>query len=67
MAINHVYELVQDELERVEDAIKAVSRVEYPWQQELLEYCLGGGGKRLRPVLTILSGKLYHYNPVTIH
>jgi octaprenyl-diphosphate synthase len=29
----------------------------------LLSYSLSGSGKRLRPALTLLSGKLFHYDP----
>ena len=32
------------------------------WLAELLEYSLKGGGKRVRPILSLLCGKLHSYN-----
>jgi len=46
----------------VEDRLKSVSEVDFPWLAELLDYSLKGGGKRIRPALTLLSGKFYDYN-----
>jgi octaprenyl-diphosphate synthase len=35
--------------------------VDFPWLAQLLGQSLSKGGKRLRPALTLLSGKFYHY------
>ena len=57
-----IYESMQEDLETVEGRIKAVSRVENPNLSQLLEYSLRSDGKKIRPVLTLLSGKFYNYN-----
>jgi geranylgeranyl pyrophosphate synthase len=47
---------------KVEEAIKSVGNVDFPWLAKLLNHSLGAGGKRIRPALTLLSGKFYNYN-----
>ena len=49
---------VEKELGLVEDGIKAVAEVEYPSIAELLGYVVTSTGKRVRPALTLLAGKL---------
>jgi len=39
-----------------------VSKVDFLYLSELLDYSLRSNGKRIRPVLTLLSGKFYDYN-----
>jgi len=53
---------VEDELALVEENLKAIAAVEYPWLAELLSYILASGGKRIRPTLTLLAGKFHSYN-----
>ena len=48
---------MERELVRVEEGIKAIADVEYPWLAELLDYIVNSGGKRVRPALTLLAGK----------
>ena len=62
MKLSDIYEPVQDGLDRVEDNLRSVSRVDFAWLAELLDYSLKGGGKRLRPILVMLSGKFYDYS-----
>ena len=62
MTLSAIYQLIQEDLVRVEDRLKSVSGVDFPWLAELLDYSLKGGGKRIRPALTLLSGKFYDYN-----
>jgi len=47
----------------VEESLKAAGKVDLPWMAEPLRYVLESGGKRIRPALTLLAGKFYHYNP----
>jgi len=61
LELSDIYQPVQDGLDRVEENLKSVSKVEYSWLAELLGYGLKGGGKRLRPILVMLSGKFYDY------
>ncbi len=66
MSLNTIYKPIQEDLAKVEDKLKAVSRVDFPWLAELLNHSLMGGGKRLRPALVLLSGKFYTYNLVSL-
>jgi len=62
LSLSAIYQLIQKDLVLVEDRLKSVSEVDFPWLAELLDYSLKGGGKRIRPALTLLSGKFYDYN-----
>ncbi len=60
--LSAIYESVQEDLDKVENRLRSVSQVDFPQLSELLEYSLKSNGKRIRPVLTLLSGKFYDYN-----
>lgn len=62
MELNRVYESIQGDLTRVKDQLRSVSKVDFPWLSEQLAYLVKGGGKGIRPALTLLSGKFYRYN-----
>lgn len=62
MQLNDIYRLIGEDLARVGSQIKAVTEVDSPALAELLEHSLREGGKRLRPVLTLLSAKFHHYD-----
>ena len=62
MQLSAIYKPVQEDLVKVEDELRIISEVDFPWLAELLDYSLKSGGKVIRPALTLLSGKLYHYN-----
>ncbi len=62
MELSTIYEPVQEDLGKVEDKLRSVSRNNFPHLSELLEYSLKGNGKRIRPALTLLSGKFCDYN-----
>ena len=61
MQISTIYEPIQEDLNKVEDWIRSVSRVSFSRLSELLGYSLSGG-KGIRPALVLLSGKFYDYN-----
>jgi len=61
LQLSEIYKLVQEDLAKVESQIKSVSEVDSPGLAELSSYILVGG-KGIRPALTLLSGKFYHYN-----
>ena len=61
MELSQVYAPVRPDLIKVESQLKSVSKVDFPRLAELLSYTLSGG-KGIRPALTLLSGKLHHYN-----
>jgi octaprenyl-diphosphate synthase len=63
MAINgaEVFELLRDDLAAIErefgrDTVSGVTAI-----TEIGEYLRGGGGKRIRPMLLLLSAKLFNY------
>lgn len=62
MELSKIYEPVRQDLATVEDRLKSVSKVDLPALSELLDYSLQGGGKRIRPIMALLSGKSYDYN-----
>ena len=76
MQLSKIYEPVQQDLAKVEDMMKSVSKADLSWLpeelandlrtsgklDELLTHSLEGSGKRIRPALTLLSGKFYDYN-----
>ena len=59
MKVIPIFEFIHEELERVEQKMREVSRIEYEQLRATLDYLLGGGGKRLRPALVLLSSKFY--------
>jgi len=63
LELSAIYELVQEDLDRIENRLRSLSQVDFPHLSELLVYSLKSNGKRIRPVLTLLSGKFYDYNP----
>ncbi len=64
MELIAIYAPVQEDLLKIEDRLKATGKaVSNPHLSRLLEYSLTGNGKMLRPLLTLLSGKFYNYNP----
>ncbi len=62
MELSAIYELVQEDLDKVEDRLRSVSQVDFPHLSELLDYSLRSSGKRIRPALALLAGKFYDYN-----
>jgi len=66
LQLSAIYKPVQEDLVKVGDELRLVSKVDFPWLAELLDYSLKSGGKGIRPALTLLSGKLYHYHLDTL-
>ena len=60
--LNTIYELVKDDLTRVEAGLKAITDVKPSWLSQLLYHSLESKGKRIRPALVFLSGKFYNYD-----
>jgi len=57
---------VERESVLVEEGIKTVANVDYPWLAELLEYIVMSGGKRVRPALTLLAGKIHNGSDIDV-
>jgi octaprenyl-diphosphate synthase len=58
----NLYGPVTDDLPRVDEMLSGLTRVEFPWLQRMLESTLTGGGKRLRPAIALLAGRLGDYD-----
>jgi geranylgeranyl pyrophosphate synthase len=52
---------IQADLERIEQTLAAVAEVDDPFLGAMLSEVLRAGGKRLRPALVLLVGRLNHY------
>jgi len=63
LELGKIYQPIQQDLARVEDKLRAVSVVNFPYLSQLLEFSLKSNGKRIRPMLTLFSGKFYPDNP----
>jgi octaprenyl-diphosphate synthase len=61
LELNQIYAPISEDLIKVEEALKGVSHVDFPWLAQLLSHSLEAGGKRIRPALTLLAGKPYNY------
>ena len=62
MDLSGIYRSIQDDLSQVKEYLRSIIKVDFPWLSEQLDYVVGGGGKGIRPALTLLSGKFYRYN-----
>lgn len=62
MTITSIYQPIEQGLSVVEENLKTFTRANLPWMREPLKHILESGGKRIRPALTLLAGKFYHYN-----
>ena len=62
MELSLIYAPVQEDLLKVRDTIRSISRIDYRWLADQLGYLVKETGKALRPALTLLSGKSYEYN-----
>ena len=62
MKTRPLYGSVQEDLRRVEETFDSIRTVDYGPLSEMLGMVLGGGGKLLRPVLALLSGRFGEYN-----
>jgi len=64
LELSSIYEPVREDLLKIEDRLRlAGAAIDNPHLAELLEYSLQSNGKMLRPILTLLSGKFYNYDP----
>jgi len=62
LELSKIYAPIQENLYKVEDRLRLVSKVDFAYLSELLDYSLKSNGKMIRPALTLLSGKFYNYN-----
>ncbi len=62
MKVGLMYGPVQEDLALVEATFESLKQVDYVPLSEMLELVLAGGGKLLRPALTLLAGRLGVYD-----
>jgi octaprenyl-diphosphate synthase len=61
MALKEVISCIEEDLQRVEQAIAFHLESEVPFISDVTRYVLASGGKRIRPALLILSAQLCNY------
>ncbi len=64
-----IYAPIEDRLARVEDRLRGLSETGDPYLDQLLDYVLVNGGKRIRPAITLLASDFYPHdseNPITM-
>ncbi len=57
-----LYGPVQDDLARVEETLQALSQVDFQVLARSIDQVLSAGGKRVRPAIALLTGKLANYD-----
>ena len=62
MELSAIYKSIQEDLTKIKNELKSISKVDFPWLSEQLGYMVKSGGKGIRPALTLLAGKFYNYN-----
>lgn len=62
MPVASIFSAVADDLRKVEQTLLSVAEVDYPPLSALLRHILHTEGKRIRPALVLLSGKLGEYD-----
>jgi geranylgeranyl pyrophosphate synthase len=66
MDLSNIYKPVKGDLKKVEQSLEEITDAEFSLLADLLAYTLKDGGKRIRPALTLLSGKFYVYDTVLL-
>jgi geranylgeranyl pyrophosphate synthase len=61
VTLDEIYAPVKADLELVEARLAQIAGNDIPLLSQMLEYALLNAGKRVRPALTLLSGKFYNY------
>lgn len=59
MTISNIHSCIADDLRAVDDVIRTSLHSEVALINQISEYIINSGGKRLRPVLVLLSGSLF--------
>lgn len=59
---SQIYGPVALDLPLVDEALLSLTDAEIPWLGKMLEPVVTGGGKKLRPAIALLSGRIGNYN-----
>lgn len=62
LQVSDVFEIMRDDLERVDHRVSEAARVEFPLVSSMVDEIISAGGKRLRPLLLLLSARGYTYD-----
>jgi geranylgeranyl pyrophosphate synthase len=62
MTLDEIYKPVKEDLKLVEARLEQIAQNDIPVLSQMLEFALLKVGKRVRPALTLLSGKFYKYD-----
>ena len=62
MQATSIYEPIQDQLRRVEESLKGLGDIPFPYLSDLLDHVLDTTGKRVRPALTLLAGGFHPHD-----
>ena len=62
MELDDIYEPIRGDLKKIKGELESIGSAEFPWLDKQMSYVFKGGGKGMRPALTLLSGKFYNYN-----
>ncbi len=57
-----IYGPVAGDLPLVDEMLRSIAQVEHPWLRKMLEHSVTGGGKRMRPAIALLAGRLGDYD-----
>jgi octaprenyl-diphosphate synthase len=66
-ALENLQQLLSADLQAVDGVIRTQLHSEVALVRQVAEYIIGGGGKRLRPVLVLLSAGALHYRGTAHH
>jgi octaprenyl-diphosphate synthase len=61
MSLKEIVSWIEDDLQRVEESVNAHLESDVSFISDIARYVLSSGGKRIRPVLLILSARLCNY------
>jgi len=62
LELSRIYRSIQADLDLAREKLMSICDIDFPWLSEQLRYVMAGGGKGMRPALTLLCGKFYHYD-----
>ncbi|MCC6237677.1 MAG: polyprenyl synthetase family protein [Dehalococcoidia bacterium] len=57
-----LYGPVARDLPLVDEMLKSIAQVDNDWLRRMLEHAVSGGGKRMRPAIALLAGRLGDYD-----
>ena len=56
-------EIIEPDMAEVERRLRTIGEDDFPWLDDLLRYILATPGKRARPAVTLLAGRLFDFDP----